>query len=352
MNRKSLLLAVLWVLIISLIVDGFGLINSAIAKSDKVIELKYQTNLPGGHILLSGVHDVFISEVEKNSKGRIKINVFPGTQLSPLKEAMSAVTAGVIDMILLYPSWYAGQVKYVSEFIALPYNFPQKYPKGYHTAVDLWYNTDIHKIVDSVYRKQVNAKVLYSAPIPGKTILLGKGINLNELEDFKGLKLRVGGGAEIQIARSLKASPVKVTTSEIYIAFQRGLAEAAVLAPYALETYKLKEVCGSILWPPLIPVNTLILIINQNKWNSLDDELKEVMEQAAKKQTYAALEKAIALDSIVAEKSNNEGVKIIRLSDEENGRVEKALMPVWDWYIREAGPNGRTIANILRSKAR
>jgi TRAP-type C4-dicarboxylate transport system substrate-binding protein len=47
-----------------------------------------------------------------------------------------------------------------------------------------------------------------------------------------------------------------------------------------MHAVKFHEVAKYFLWPPLMPVNTANVIVNQKAWDSLPPDLQEALEQA------------------------------------------------------------------------
>ena len=63
---------------------------------------------------------MFADEVAKLSSGKLKVDVFPNSQLGSIKEMLTAVQLGTLSMTLAVPAWYSGFVKPMDVF-TLPF---------------------------------------------------------------------------------------------------------------------------------------------------------------------------------------------------------------------------------------
>ncbi len=63
---------------------------------------------------------MFASEVAKLSSNRLKVDVFPNSQLGSIKEMLNAVQLGTLSMTLAVPAWYSGILKPMDVF-TLPF---------------------------------------------------------------------------------------------------------------------------------------------------------------------------------------------------------------------------------------
>ena len=106
---------------------------------------------------------------------------------------------------------------------------------------------------------------------------------INDLEDLKGLKLRMAGlGAEVM--KRLGATPVLTPPSEVFQAMTTGTVDAAeLIGPWNDAAFGLFKVADYYYLPGFHEVGpTAEILINQQAWETLADDLKAVVETAAK----------------------------------------------------------------------
>ena len=106
---------------------------------------------------------------------------------------------------------------------------------------------------------------------------------INSLEDLKGLKLRMAGlGGEVM--ERLGATPVLTPPSEVYQAMASGLVDAAeLIGPWNDTAFGLFDVADYYYLPGFHEVGpTAEILINQAAWDKLPDDLKAIVNTAAK----------------------------------------------------------------------
>ena len=103
---------------------------------------------------------------------------------------------------------------------------------------------------------------------------------IRSMEDFKGLKMRLLGSVG-EVATKLGASVMYLPSTEIYLALERGVIDATryacLSAGYDLG---LHEVTEYLVYPGLSPTDVTDFLANIEKWNSLPDDLKAILEEA------------------------------------------------------------------------
>ncbi|MDD4615380.1 MAG: TRAP transporter substrate-binding protein DctP, partial [Caldisericia bacterium] len=78
--------------------------------------------------------------VEKESKGGVKLNIFPGGQLGSMREHWEGCQAGVIDMVTVISSSLEPFVPEVA-VLGMPFLFPNDYENSFEKMWDIMDNT-------------------------------------------------------------------------------------------------------------------------------------------------------------------------------------------------------------------
>ncbi len=110
---------------------------------------------------------------------------------------------------------------------------------------------------------------------------------INTLEDFKGLKLRMGSLFGQRILKKLGASPTLLDSSEIYEAVSRKVVDGAEFSVAAVDwTVGFQNItkywCAPAWYQTAIVMGVMV---NQDAWKSLPADLQEVMVQASRATT-------------------------------------------------------------------
>lgn len=105
---------------------------------------------------------------------------------------------------------------------------------------------------------------------------------ITSVEDFAGLRIRVGGFAGRVLAK-LGAEPVALPVSEILPAFQKGEIDAAeLIGPYEDEIFQLNTVADTYTYPGFWEGGAMLMFwINTGAWDALPPVYRAALETAA-----------------------------------------------------------------------
>lgn len=255
-----------------------GLIFSSPAQAadvKKTYRLTFATQMPLGH-LLSRSADLFVKRAGELSGGKIKIKHYTAGTLFTDKEIPEAVMTGGCSMGIATSSRWAGHA-HANHFWEVPFLFSNR--KQLEAVADA-----VVPIID----EELNPK-------GGKLlgfVYYGDGDAIGNIKravkdpgDLKGLKLRsfsviLGTGLE-----ACGATPVVMSSAEVYTAIQRGTIDGGCSGTTTFVVRKWMEVVkhvtvvhGMISYPGLL----FTLAINKNVWDRMEPEAQKIMMQAAK----------------------------------------------------------------------
>lgn len=265
-------------------------------------------NLPG----LGTGAQYFADQVTKCSGGRLTIQLFASGEIVPAFESIDAVNAGTVEMGHGAPYYWKGKAA-AAQFVS---NFPfgltaQEYNAWYHFGGGA-------ALCDELYTETFGCKFL----VCGNTGVQHPGWSRKEvktLDDFKTLKIRMPGlGGEVM--KRLGATVVNLPGSEVPTALASGSIDWAEWNnPYgeaSMGFWRHAKFYYTPGWHE--PATVLELFINNDKWNSLEPDLKAIVEQCAYAANVVMLSEFQARSGPVLEQFVNEyGVQVRRLSDEQ-----------------------------------
>lgn len=221
------------------------------------------------------VHEAMVYMAEKiaeKSQGRMMVKVYPNQQLGTERELVELLQIGSLGMTKVSSATLESFAPTI-QVLSMPYLF----------------RDDVHR--DKVLKGPIGRKLLlegedfwlrglcyYDA---GKRSFYSKNKPIESPEDLKGLKIRVlESNMAINMIKSFGGSPTPVSYGELYTALQQGIVDAAENNPPSLFTSRHYEVCKfySINEHTAIPD---VVIISTKVWNSLDDEEKQWIQEAA-----------------------------------------------------------------------
>jgi C4-dicarboxylate-binding protein DctP len=245
--------------------------------------------------------EFFAKRAAELTKGRVKVEVYPNSQLYKDKEELEALQLGAVQM--LAPSLAKFGPLGVKEFEAfdLPYIFPDK--------------AALRKITEGPIGTKLMAK-LEPKGFKGlaywdngfKIMTSNKPVRLPD--DMKGLKLRIQSSKVLEAQmRALGAIPQVMAFSEVYQALQTGVVDGTENTPSNVYTQKTHEVQahGAITNHGYIGY---AVIVNKKFWDGLPADIRSALEQAMKEATDR--------NNDVSQKDNDDAVAAMRASGKIN----------------------------------
>jgi C4-dicarboxylate-binding protein DctP len=264
--------------------------------------------------------EYFKKLAEERTKGRVKVEVYPNSQLYKDGEEMEALQLGSVQMLAPSVAKFGPLGAREFEVFDLPYIFDSF--------------ADLHKVTDGPVGKKLFKK-LETKSITGlafwdngfKDFSANRALRLPG--DVKGLKMRIQSSnvldAEI---RALGGLPQKMAFSEVYQGLQTGVVDGTENPPSNFYTQKMHEV-QKFLTLTDHGVIEYAVIANKPFWDGLPADIRTTLEGAMKDATKFAND--------IAKKENDdalEGVRksgkteVITLTAAQKAEWKKALVPV------------------------
>ena len=170
--------------------------------------------------------------VEKKTNGDFKLNISYGG-LSKSKENLDGISIGAFEMAQ-FCSFYHKQKNPSITVTELPFSREVSLAR----IAEIYTEVFKHPVVKKDLARW-NATLLMPTPMPQYNIV-SKSDALNDLEDFKGLRIR-GPGGIMAVLSKLGAIKTGVPFSEVRQSMDSGVIDAASFAPHAhlaTKTYK------------------------------------------------------------------------------------------------------------------
>jgi C4-dicarboxylate-binding protein DctP len=300
------------------LLSAFALGTPALAQSPIVIKFSHVVapDTPKG----KGA-DKFKELAEKYTAGKVKVEVYPNSQLYKDKEEVEALQLGAVQM--LAPSLAKFGPLGVREFevFDLPFILPNK--------------AALRKVTDGALGKKLFAK-LETKGITGlaywdngfKIMTASKA--LRTPDDFRGLKMRIQSSKVLEAQmRALGAIPQVMAFSEVYQALQTGVVDGAENTASNIYTQKHHEVqkFGTLADHGYIGY---AVITNKKFWDGLPADVKPQLEKAMAEATaYSNQISQSENDEALAEMKKSGKITLIELTADQKAAWRKALEPVY-----------------------
>ena len=305
-------------LIAGLALSTVGLSGAALAADEPII-IKFShvvaTDTPKGKAA-----EEFKKLAEERTHGRVKVEVYPNSQLYKDKEELEALQLGSVQM--LAPSLAKFGPLGVREFevFDLPYLFDNY--------------DELHKVTEGPVGKELMAK-LDDKGITGLAFwdngfkVMTDNKPLREPSDFRGQKMRIQSSKVLDAQfRALGAIPQVMAFSEVYQALQTGVVDGTENTPSNVYTQRMNEVQKYLTLSDHGYIGYAV-IVNKKFWDGLPADIRTTLEGAMKDATKYGNEIAKKENDDALEKIKAAGkTEFITLTPEQKADWKKALSKV------------------------
>lgn len=292
---------------------------------------------------LTPYHDAdmhFAKLVNEMSGGRLQIKVYPAGELMGAFEIFDATRNGTIECATAWPTYWT--TKNTAFDLLCSMGFMMTAP-DYMTWL---YQSGGLELGQDLY-EQYNLK-FFPVAITGPESGYRTNKKITSIEDFKGVKLRTGVLQNIWVLKQIGANPTRVPGSEVYMALKLGTIDGAEYGvPSCDWNMKFQEITDYWMTPAgWHQVGTVSdLMINMEAWNKLPDDLKKIVETAARANMVWSYAKA-NYESMEAQKKFEEaGVETCRLNKEAQEKLESLCVE----YIEKEAAKNPDYAKIAKS---
>lgn len=322
MKKKGWIIGMLSVaFVILLIVTGGNEAESAAPAGGTITLTLAHTSSPGTPIFATYAR--FKDALEKNSKGKIKVNVHPQSSLGGDVAQVEGAKRGSIDI-------GSCGTNNLSPFTTLymwadmPYVF--KNIDGVHKVYGGPIGEEFKKKFED---EQKDIKVLFYADPGDFRNFMNTKREVKTPADAKGLKLRTAASpVEQAIVRAFGASPTPINWPEVYMSLEQKVVDGELQQYHWIVTAMHQELikyiteCGG--------QHALHLAIMSRKtWDKLTPDLQKVVTEAAKDAQKYNFDNAAKLNDGLRQIVLKAGVKIYRPTPEEYKSWENAAKVVW-----------------------
>jgi TRAP-type C4-dicarboxylate transport system substrate-binding protein len=314
-RKHKILAAVVVMLTVGFLLGGFA------RAAEKPIVLRYAGNFPIKHFMTEMMQD-WAKAVEQRSNNRVKIEIYPAGQLYTDKDLDRALVSGAVDLGQAMANVLAGisPAMHILDF-AMVFDDWDHFDRVYHKADGL-------KITDDEAREH-NMKEVFLMPYGNTLGPITAKKKVTTHTDLKGLKVRAMGGNIALALQALGATPVFLSSGEVYQALQRGTIDGAVSGLTSMHERSWGEVT-KYLWELYFCSTTSgHTVANLNSWNKLPPDIQKIMLDTGRE-----LELRYRKDVMIKENDDaraglmKKGVEIVVPSAKEYAACYEMVKPI------------------------
>ncbi len=239
--------------------------------------------------------EYFKKIAEERTKGAVKVEVYPNSQLYKDREEMEALQLGAVQMLAPSLAKFGPLGVRAFELFDLPYIFPNK--------------ETLYRVMDGDIGKrlfaQLEAKGIYGLAFWDNGFKqMSANKPLRTVEDFKGLKMRIQSSKVLEAQmKALGANPQVMAFSEVYSALQQGVVDGTENPMSNLYTQKMHEVQKHLTLSDHGYLGYAV-IVNKTFWDGLPANIRATLDKAMADTTV--------FERKIAQEENDEALAKVR----------------------------------------
>ncbi len=257
---------------------------------------------------------------EKLTKGKVKVEIYPNSQLYKDREEIEALQSGAVQMLAPSMAKFGPMGAREFELFDMPFLFPNQ--------------EALHRIMDGEVGKKLFAK-LDTKGVTGLAFWdngfkqMSSNKPMHAVSDLSGLKMRIQSSKVLSAQmKALGANPQVMAFSEVYTALQQGVVDGTENPVSNFYTQKMHEVQKHMTISNHGYLGYAV-IVNKNFWENLPADIRASLTQAMKEATVYEREIAQkdndeALAKVIAAKTTT----VYTLSPAEKAEWKKVLLPL------------------------
>jgi C4-dicarboxylate-binding protein DctP len=257
---------------------------------------------------------------EERTSGKVRVEVYPNSQLYKDKEEVEALQLGAVQMLAPTSSKFGPLGVPEFEVFDLPFMFPSRDALHRVTegpiGAEILKKLEAHGIIGLAYWDNGFKNISANKP-------------LLKPEDVRGLKMRIQSSRVLHAEmRALKANPQVTAMAEVYQALQTGVVDGTENVWSNMYTLKFHEVQRHATLTDHGYIGYAV-IVNKPFWDGLPQDIRSQLDQAMQETTAYANE--------IAQKENDDALAAVRASGltivheltiEQREVWRQALLPV------------------------
>ena len=301
--------------------------------------IKFANQNAAGHPIIQGM-EKFKEIVEKNSGGKIKVNLFPGGALGSDQANVSAIQGGTLEMASMNSGIFASQVKDFAVF-----DFPFMFASG----------QEADAVVDGAFGKKMHAKLEEKGLVGlgyyelGFRNLTNGRRAINKVSDIDGLKLRViPNPINVDWVKALGANPTPLPFPELYAALEQKAVDGQENPVATINGAKLYEVQKHLALTGH-QYNPQSIVISKKFWDTLSAAEKKILSDAVTESSKFQRTQARAQEASLLDNLKKNGMQVTTLPAAEVAILRDKMKPV---IAKHGEPIAATVAELQAELAK
>ncbi|MDR1874537.1 MAG: DctP family TRAP transporter solute-binding subunit [Synergistaceae bacterium] len=301
-------------------------------------EFRLSNQFPASHHISKGLV-LFADKVKEYSNGGITCKIFDSAQLYKDTEIVEALQDSLVDTGLVATNKWSGMIPAIDIF-EMPFVFKDL------SSIKKFLDAGAGEALDKELESK-GVKNLFWVDY-GYIQFFNNRRPLTKPADMKGLTMRSFSGSDAETLQNLGAAPTVMSSSEMYMALQRGTVDGATTGMPAAISRKVQEVQK---YMTLANYTTAQFALQGNIrwWESLSAGDRDAIIRAGK-DAEAWVRAVIADSENEAQKAiEADGVAIYTLNETERREFQEATLPVRESFVKKTGDLGRRLLEMAQN---
>ena len=287
------------------------------------VRWRLASSFPKSLDTIYGGAEVFAKAVKAMSGGKFEISVHAGGELMPPFGVVDGVQAGTVEISHTVPYYFYGKNPAFALGSAVPFGLNAR-------QMNAWMmHGNGRKLMNELYAKY--NMLSFAGGNTGTQMGGWFRKEVKSIADFKGLKMRLGGGLVGEVMQKLGAVPQSIPGGEVYQALEKGTIDAAEwVGPYDDQKLGFNKVAPFYYYPGCWEGGPEVdFFINQKAFDSLSTENKAIIDAASALASSDMLAKYDALNPVALKQLVAAKTKVLPFSQAVLEASFKASMEVF-----------------------
>jgi TRAP-type C4-dicarboxylate transport system substrate-binding protein len=311
----------------------------AVVRAQDVTTLRVHQMLPAQATIPSKAIEPWTQRVAEASGGRLQFELYPSMQLGGAPpDLYDQARQGVVDLIWTVLGYTPGRFP-KSEVFELPFMVAN----GEATSVAF------QKYVEASAMDEFAGVKLIAVHTHGPG-LFHTASPVTKLEDLKGMKIRGGSRVISDMLARLGAEPIGMPVPQVTEALSKGVITGTTIPWEVTPALKVAELVKNhtgFSGDRGLYSQTFAIVMNLDKYNSLPDDLKAIIDANSGVEVARAFGRAMDAGDVRGLKiATDLGNNVVTLDDAETARWKAAAQATIDqWFtdMQAAGVDGKAL---------
>jgi len=304
------------------------------------ITLKVADTFPPTHYIVKNGTQFWMDRVTELTDGEVQFQYFGAGQLGSLRDAFSMVQNGVVQIAYVPPAYNGGKMP-----LAAVHTLPGMFSTSTVGTAAFFETVSEGPILENDFLAN-GMRPLWGV-MTSTYNLITRGVDVKDLSDIDGLKLKTIAGNMAEAIKTLGGAPVDIPSPETYQAIRTGTVDGAIFPTTSIYSYKLQEVVDTALLGLDVFVYWAPYVIDEKTWQGLSPEIQAAFQQAGMEAMTRTAEYTDNLALELEDTMRADGIKVIRLSDEQRAKVQELTAPVADEWVSGLEERGLPASEVM-----